>query len=43
MRKYLSPLSMDLVDCLHCVQVVDTRVKADLIHDDDASDLDTFL
>jgi len=34
---------MNVIDCLHCVQVVDTRIKADFIHDDDAGSLDTLL
>jgi hypothetical protein len=43
MKEYLPPLSMNLIDCFHGVQVVDTRVKADFIHDDDASGFDTLL
>jgi hypothetical protein len=43
MKEYLSSLSMNFIDCLHGVQVVDTRVKADFIHDDDASGFNTLL
>ena len=34
---------MDLVDELHGVQVVDTRVEANLVHDHDTSLLDLLL
>jgi hypothetical protein len=34
---------MNLIDRLHCVQVVDTRVKAYLIHDYDACGSDTLF
>ena len=43
MKEYLAPMSMNFVDCLHSVQMVDTRVKADFIHDDDAGGFDTLL
>ena len=43
MIEYLSPISMNFIYCLHGVQMVDTRVKANFIHDDDAGGFDTIL
>ena len=34
---YLATLRVDLVNRLHGIQVIDTRVKTDLVHYDDAS------
>jgi hypothetical protein len=34
---------MDLIDCLHGIQMVDTRVKAYFVHDNDASGFCTLL
>ena len=34
---------MNLIDCLYGVQVVDTRVKTDFIHDNDTSGFDSTL
>jgi hypothetical protein len=34
---------MNLIDCLHGIQMVDTRVKAYFIHDNDASGFCTLL
>lgn len=43
MKEYLPSLSMNFIDSFHSVQVVDTRVEADFIHDDDASSFNTLL
>jgi hypothetical protein len=40
---YLSALCMNLIDCLHGVQVVDTRVKTNFIHYNDASSFYSIL
>lgn len=42
-KEYLSPLSMNFIDCLHRIQMVDTRVKTDFIHDNDAGGFGTLL
>lgn len=42
-REYLPPLSMNLINRLHGIQMVDTRVKAYFIHDNDASGFCTVL
>ena len=39
---YLSTLSVDLVDGLEGVQVIDTRVNTDLVHDNHAGRLGTI-
>lgn len=40
---YLSALCMNLIDCLHGVQVVYTRVKTNFIHDNDTSGFYSIL
>ena len=42
-REYLPALSMNLIDCLYGIQMVDTRVKAYFIHDNDTSGFCTLL
>jgi hypothetical protein len=43
MKIYLSALGMNLIDCLHGVQVVDTRVKTNFVHDNDTSGFYSIL